>query len=77
MNDYLSKAFKTVNILTDYTTNYIKSERLFVGLADHSTEAILEMPSKDRKWEMKAFGRLLSLTEHILNDMIFDYVICG
>jgi septum site-determining protein MinD len=48
---------------------------LVVGLADPSTEAIREMTAKDRKWEMEALGRLLSLKEQ-LNDMNFDYVIC-
>ena len=45
-------------------------------MVDPSTAAIREMTSKDRKWEMKALGRLLSLKEHLLKDMNFDYVIC-
>ena len=76
MNDYLNKACNVENILTDYTPKYIKSWRLFVGLADPSTAAILEITSKDRKWEMKALGMLLSLKEHLLKEMNFDYVIC-
>ncbi len=76
VNDYLNKACKVENILTDCTPKYIKSGRLFVGLADPSTEAIREITSKDRKWEMKALGRLLSLKEHLLKEMNFDYVIC-
>ena len=34
------------------------------------------MSAKDRKWEMEALGRLLSLKERLLKDMNFDYVIC-
>ena len=56
VNDYLNKACKVENILTDCTPKYIKSGRLFVGLADPSTEAIREMSAKDRKWEMEALG---------------------
>jgi len=33
------------------------------------------MSAKDRKWEMKALGRLLSLKTTLLNDLEFDYVI--
>jgi MinD-like ATPase involved in chromosome partitioning or flagellar assembly len=75
VNDYLNKACKMDNILTDCTPNYIKSGQLFVGLADPSTEAIREMTAKDRKWEMEALARLLSLKEY-LKDLNFDYVIC-
>ncbi len=33
------------------------------------------MSAKDRKWEMKALGRLLSLKNSLLNDMHIDFVI--
>lgn len=75
VNDYLNKSCKMDNILADYTPKYVKSGKLFVGLADPSTETIREMSSKDRKWEMEALGRLLALKEY-LKDMNFDYVIC-
>jgi cellulose biosynthesis protein BcsQ len=76
VNDYLNKICKIESILTDCTPNYIKSGQLFVGLADPSTATIRDMASKDRKWEMEALGRLLSLKDTLLGDMNFDYVIC-
>jgi septum site-determining protein MinD len=45
------------------------------GLANPSTEAIREMTAKDRKWEMKALGRLLSLKTSLLGEMGLDYVV--
>ena len=33
------------------------------------------MSAKDRKWEMKALGRLLSLRNTLLNDLEFDYLV--
>ena len=75
MNDYLNKARKIDNVLTECTPKYIKGGQLFVGLADPSTAAIRDMSSKDRKWGMKALGRLLSLKNSLLKDMDFDYVI--
>ena len=47
---------------------------MFVGLADPSTVALREIASKDRKWGLKALGRLLSLKDS-LTDLDFDYVI--
>jgi len=75
MNDYLNKACNIDNILTECTPSYIKGGQLFVGLADPSTVAIREMSSKDRKWGMKALGRLLALKNALLKDRNFDYVI--
>jgi MinD-like ATPase involved in chromosome partitioning or flagellar assembly len=75
VNDYLSKACKIDNILTECTPSYIKEGQLFVGLADPSTAAIREMSSKDRKWGLEALGRLLSLKNSLLKDLNFDYVI--
>ena len=48
-------------------------EKMFVGLADPSTEAIREMTAKNRQWEMEALARLFSLKTFLLNDMHFDY----
>ena len=76
INDYLSKACDIESILTDCTPRYIKNGRLFVGLADPSTNAIREMTAKDRKWGMKALARLLALKDSLINEMGFDYVIC-
>jgi MinD-like ATPase involved in chromosome partitioning or flagellar assembly len=75
VNDYLNKACKVDNILTDCTPKYIKEGQLFVGLANPSTVAIREMSSKDRKWGLEALCRLLSLKDLLLKDMAFDYVI--
>jgi septum site-determining protein MinD len=46
-----------------------------VGLANPGTEAIRDMSAKDRKWEMRALGRLLALKNSLLNDMELDYII--
>ena len=74
INDYLNKACKIENVLADCTTKDMAKGKLFVGLANPSTEAIREMESKDRKWEMEALGRLFALKTSLLNDMHLDYV---
>jgi len=74
VNDYLSKTCKIEKVLSDCTSKDMAKGKLLVGLANPSTEAIREMESKDRKWEMAALGRLFSLKTSLLNDMHFDYV---
>jgi len=75
VNDYLNSVCEINGVLTDCSPKYITKGRLFVGLANPSTLAIREMSSKDRKWEMRALGLLLSLKTSLLNDVHFDYVI--
>jgi MinD-like ATPase involved in chromosome partitioning or flagellar assembly len=74
MNDYLNKTCKIETVLTDCSTENMGEGKLFVGLADPSTEAIRDMASKDRKWEIEALGRLLSLRDYLTKEMRFDYV---
>ena len=75
INDYLNRACKINAVLNDYTPNYVKEGKLFVGLANPSTDAIREITAKGRKWEMEVLGRLLNLKSSLLDKMLFDYVI--
>jgi len=75
LNDYLNGVCEIRKVLHDLSQTYAKRGRLLVGLANPSTEAIREMTAKDRKWEMKALGRLLSLKNSLLSEMGLDYVI--
>lgn len=75
INDYLNGVCEIKKVLVDLSQTHVKKGRLLVGLANPSTEAIREMTAKDRKWEMKALGRLLSLKTSLLNEMGLDYVV--
>ena len=75
LNDYLNRTCEIDKVLKDCNINCVAKGRLFVGLANPSSEAIREMSSRDRKWEMEALGRLLSLKESLLEGLHFDYVI--
>ena len=75
LNDYLNGVCEIDKVLIDVTEKHGRSGKFFVALANPTTEAIREMSAKDRKWEMKALGRLLSLKTSLLNDMQLDYVI--
>jgi septum site-determining protein MinD len=77
LNDYLNNVCEIKKALNDFTQKYEfkNGGQFLVGLANPSTEAIRDMSSKDRKWEMRALGRLLALKNSLLNDMELDYII--
>jgi len=75
LNDYLNGVCEIDKVLIDASRDHGNGGKLIVALANPSTEAIRDMTAKDRKWEMKALGRLLSLRSSILNDDDFDYLL--
>jgi len=75
LNDYLNGTCEIDKVLVDLSSRVHAEGKLFVAFANPLTEAIREMSSKDRKWEMRALGRLLSLRNSLLNDMSFDYLV--
>jgi len=75
LNDYLNGACEIKRVLIDLSNRFTINGRFLVGLADPTTEAIREISAKDRKWEMRALGRLLSLKNSLINDMHLDYLI--
>jgi len=75
LNDYLNGTCDINKVLIDLSSSIPGDGKFFVGLANPTTEAIRDMSAKDRKWEMRALGRLLSLRNTLLNDKSFDYII--
>ena len=74
MNDYLNKACIIEKVLVECNIEDVPNGKLVVGLANPSTEAIREMESKSRAWEIEALGRLFSLKTTLLSDLHFNYV---
>lgn len=75
LNDYLNGTCEIDKVLLDITENLHLNGKLCAGIASPMTEAIRDMSAKDRKWEMRALGRLLALRTSLLNDKQFDYII--
>lgn len=75
LNDYLNGTCEIDKVLVDLSDRIKGSGKYYVGFANPATEAIREMSAKDRKWEMRALGRLLALRNDLLNDRGFDYLI--
>jgi MinD-like ATPase involved in chromosome partitioning or flagellar assembly len=75
LNDYLNGACDIKKVMVDLSSIINGNGNFFAALANPRTEAIRDMSAKDRKWEMRALGRLLSLRNTLLNDQEFDYLI--
>jgi len=75
LNDYLNGVCEIDKVLLDLSDRINVHGAFLVGLANPSIEAIRDMSSKDRKWEMRALGRLLSLRNSVLGERGFDYII--
>ena len=74
-NDYLNDSSDAKQVLVDLSSRIPGGGKFFAGLANPATEAIRDMSAKDRKWEMRALGRLLALKKTLLEDQKFDYLI--
>lgn len=74
LNDYLNGDCKS-NEMICHCRQKPLSGQLFIGFANPSTKAILEMSAKNAKWEMKALQRLFELGKSLLVEQGFDYLI--
>jgi MinD-like ATPase involved in chromosome partitioning or flagellar assembly len=75
LNDYLNGTCEINKVLLDLGGRIQGNGKFFAALANPATEAIRDMSAKDRKWEMRALGRLLSLRNKLLNNHEFDYLV--
>jgi len=74
LNDYMNGACGLDKVLKNVCYEGLEKEKLFVGFANPSTEAIREMSAKDRTWEMQALAKLLSVSGSLF-DLGFDHLI--
>jgi MinD-like ATPase involved in chromosome partitioning or flagellar assembly len=74
-NDYLEGYRSAEQVLCDCRGEGSDEKNLSLCFADPSTRAIVEMSSKDRKWEMHALERLLSFGNTLFDKLFFDYLV--
>ncbi len=75
INDVLSGIAEIEECIIDSSDKIGEKNKLYVGFANSSTEAIREMISRKRKWELEALKRLLIIRKKLLDEMEFDYII--
>ena len=67
VNDFLNGQCRIEDVLIDLSKKYRTKGRFFIGVADPSLEAVRDMVSKSRKWELEALKKLLSLKSDLDN----------
>ena len=75
LNDYLNGNCGIEKVLIDLSSRIQGNGNFYAALANPATEAIRDMSAKDRKWEMRALGKLLSLRNVLLGEQNFDYLV--
>jgi len=75
LNDYLEGNCEIGDTLIDQSERFHLPGKLWVGFSNPSLEALTEIMSKDRKWEVKALTRTLAGKKEIIAEKKVDYVI--
>ncbi len=75
LNDYLEGNCEIGDTLIDQSERFHLPGKLWVGFSNPSLEALKEIMSKDRKWEVKALTRTLAGKKEIIAEKKVDYVI--
>jgi MinD-like ATPase involved in chromosome partitioning or flagellar assembly len=75
MNNVLEGIENIYNCLEDCSDRINNRGKLFVSYADFSTDAIREMISKGKRWEIEALQRILQMRKDLLDKMTFDIVL--
>lgn len=75
LNDYLNGLCEINKVLINLSDRLQTKDKFYFCPANPTTEAIRDICAKDRKWEMRALGRLLSLRNTLLKEQGFDYLV--
>jgi len=75
LNDFLEGKCEVNEVIIDLRDRLKTKGDLYLGLANPAYEAMKEMMTKDRKWEMNALHRTLSAKTVIYSKMKVDYLI--
>jgi MinD-like ATPase involved in chromosome partitioning or flagellar assembly len=75
LNDYLDGKCELENCFVDFSKKLNTKGTLKIGFANPSLNAIREMMTKDRKWEIKALHRSLSLKTLLAGKLGANYAI--
>jgi len=74
-NDYLLGVCDFPDLLVDLTKKYNTKGNLQLGFSNPSTEAIRDIISRDKTWEMLALRKMLLAKDMLSKEMGSDYII--
>jgi MinD-like ATPase involved in chromosome partitioning or flagellar assembly len=75
LNDYLEGNCEMEDTLIDQSERLRLPGKLWVGFSNPSLEALKDIMSKDRKWEVKALTKTLAGKKEIIEQKKVDYLI--
>jgi septum site-determining protein MinD len=75
LNDYLEDKCGIIDTLVDESDRLNLRGKLWVGFANPSLEALTDIMSKDRKWEVKALTKTLASKKEIFEQKKVDYLL--
>jgi MinD-like ATPase involved in chromosome partitioning or flagellar assembly len=75
LNDYLEGECSILDTLVDESARYDLPGKLWVAFSNPALEALKEIMSKDRRWEVKALTKTLAGRKEIIEKKQVDYVI--
>jgi len=75
VNDYLDGRAKLEDIMVDVTDRFKTKGKLLVGFANPDMEAMREIARKDRRWQMRALRRVISIKQMLADRFGVDVVI--
>ena len=75
INDYLEEKCGILDTLIDESERFNLSGKLWVGFSNPALEALKDVMSKDRRWEVKALTKTLSGKKEIIEKKKVDYLI--
>jgi MinD-like ATPase involved in chromosome partitioning or flagellar assembly len=75
LNEYLEGNCEIADTLVDQSQHLHLPGKLWVGFSNSSLEALKDIMSKDRKWEVKALTRTLAGKKEIIEQKKVDYLI--
>ncbi len=75
INSYLDGKARLEEVMVDLTSRYKTNGKLYVGFANPSMEAMREIAMKDRKWQMKALKKVMSMKEELADKLGVDIVV--
>ncbi len=75
LNDYLEGKCGSLDTLNDVSGQFNLPGKLWVGFSNSSLDALKDMMSKDRRWEVKALTKTLAGKKEIIEKKKVDYLI--
>lgn len=75
INDYLEEKCGILDTLIDQSERFNLLGKLWVGFSNPALEALKDVMSKDRRWEVKALTKTLSGKKEIIEKKKVDYLI--